>query len=137
MRFRRHIELEKGRLDIAPLIDVVFLLLIFFMLTSSFITQQGIKVNLPGTVSGKSLPREDLLILITDKNQVLVNDIKVTLERLKFKIGAAAKNKTHIMIKSDKEASLGKVVEIWDLCRDAGVTNINIATIHKEIERER
>jgi len=137
MRFKRHIELEKGRLDIAPLIDVVFLLLIFFMLTSTFITQQGIKVNLPGTVSAKSLPREALVILITDKNQVLVNDIKVSLERLKFKIESAARDKSHIVIKADKGAFLGNVVEIWDLCRDAGVANVNIATTHKDLERKK
>ena len=50
-RFKRHIELEHGRLDLAPLIDVVFLLLIFFMLTSSFVIQPSITINLPKAVT--------------------------------------------------------------------------------------
>ena len=58
MRFKRHIELEKGQLDIAPLIDVVFLLLIFFMLTSNFISQKGIRVNLPSALSSKAAIKE-------------------------------------------------------------------------------
>ena len=66
MRFKRHIELKKGQLDIAPLIDVVFLLLIFFMLTSTFISQQGIRVNLPGAVSSKPLLQGDLIIFVND-----------------------------------------------------------------------
>ena len=131
MRFKRHIELKKGQLDIAPLIDVVFLLLIFFMLTSSSMAQQGIRVNLPGAVSSKSLAPEDLIIFITDKDRLIVNDKKVTLEELDSRIKSAAKDKSHILIKADKQASLGKVVEIWDLCREAGITDINIATAQK------
>ena len=129
MRFKCHVELEKGRLDIAPLIDVVFLLLIFFMLTSSFISQQGIRVNLPSAVSSKALPQEALIIFITNKDRVMANEKKVTLKELTSKIKTAAKSKGNILIKADKKASLGKVVEIWDLCRDSGITNINIATM--------
>ncbi len=132
MRFKRHIELEKGRLDIAPLIDVIFLLLIFFMLTSTFISQQGIKVNLPGAVSSKTLPREDMVIVITDSDSVVLNDRDVTIEQLDPRIAKAAVDKSNIMIKADRRASMGKVVEVWDLCRDAGVKNVNIATVHKK-----
>lgn len=131
MRFKRHIELEKGQLDIAPLIDVVFLLLIFFMLTSNFITQEGIKVNLPHAVSSKPLIGGDFVIFISDEDSVVVNDKDISLEELNSKLSIAAKDKTPILIKADKRASLGKVVEIWDLCRDAGITNINIATARK------
>lgn len=132
MRFKRHIELEKGQLDIAPLIDVVFLLLIFFMLTSTFISQQGIRVNLPHAVSSKPLSQEDLVIFITDKDELIINDRRVSPKELDSKIKTAAVDKNHILIKADKKASLGKVVEIWDLCRDAGIANINIATAHNE-----
>lgn len=132
MRFKYHVELEKGRLDIAPLIDVVFLLLIFFMLTSSFISQQGIRVNLPNAVSSLALPQEGLVIFITNKDRLVVNDEKIGLKELNSRIDMAAKEKSRILIKADKKASLGKVVEIWDLCREAGITNINIATAQKD-----
>lgn len=131
MRFKRHIELEKGQLDIAPLIDVIFLLLIFFMLTSSFIAPQGIKVNLPGAVSGKAVAKEGLTIFITEKDEIFVNGAKTAFKKLASKMKRAAKDKSHILIKADKKASMGKVVEVWDLCREAGITNINIATAKK------
>lgn len=131
MNFKRHIELEKGQLDIAPLIDVVFLLLIFFMLTSNFISPQGIKVNLPAAVSSKPVFGEDLIIFITEKEEIFINSKPVRFNELKSRVKKAFKDKTHIMIKADKKASMGKVIEVWDLCRDAGVTNLNIATAQK------
>lgn len=132
MRFKRHIELEKGRLDIAPLIDVVFLLLIFFMLTSGFISRQGIRVNLPSAATAKALPGEDLIVSINSKDQLIIEDKKISIKELGSKIESAAKDKNSIMIKADKKASLGRVVEVWDLCRDGGITNINIGTAPKE-----
>lgn len=134
MRFKRHIELEKGQLDIAPLIDVVFQLLIFFMLTSSFIAPQGIKVNLPGAVSGKTVAKEGITIFVTEKDEILVNGEKAPFKKIVSRIKKAAKDKSHILIKADKKASMGKVVDVWDLCREAGITNINIATARKEEE---
>jgi biopolymer transport protein ExbD len=131
MIFKRHIELEKGQLDIAPLIDVVFLLLIFFMLTSSFISPQGIRVNLPSAVSSKFLPQEDFVISITEKGIVMIDGKKTSLKKLTAKVKVAAETDSRISIKADKETPLGKVVEIWDLCRDAGITNLNIATERK------
>lgn len=131
MIFKRHIELEKGQLDIAPLIDVVFLLLIFFMLTSSFISPQGIRVNLPSAVSSKFLPREGFVISITEKGVVMIDGKKTSLKKLAAKVKVAAETDSRISIKADKKTPLGKVVEIWDLCRDAGITNLNIATERK------
>ena len=131
MIFKRHIELEKGQLDIAPLIDVVFLLLIFFMLTSSFIVPQGIKVNLPNAISSKLLPKEDLVIYITEKGTAMIDDKKLGLKKLKGRVKTAAETNSHISIKADKNTPLGKVIEVWDLCRDAGIRNLNIATGRK------
>ena len=129
MRFTRHLELEKGRLDIAPLIDVIFLLLIFFMLTSSFILQPGIKVNLPDAITSKAIPKDNLEILITDKNHIYVQDARVTLDELRSRFRIASREKMPVLIKADKSASLGKVVDVWDLCREVGISNVNIATV--------
>lgn len=129
MRFKRHLELEKGRLDIAPLIDIIFLLLIFFMLTSSFILQPGIKVNLPGAITAKVIPKENLEILITDKDHIYVSDKRITVKELASRLRMAGRTRVPVLIKADKSASLGKVVSIWDLCRDVGISNVNIATL--------
>ncbi|MBU0571310.1 MAG: biopolymer transporter ExbD [Candidatus Omnitrophica bacterium] len=128
MKFKRTIEIERGHLDIAPLIDVIFLLLIFFMLTSSFIFQPGIRVNLPKAVTSEVLHRELLVIVVTAGNEVYVNERPVDNEELFSRISLAARENQPLLIKADKKANLGKVIEIWDLCRQVEVKQVNIAT---------
>jgi biopolymer transport protein ExbD len=126
----KHMELEHGlkQIDIAPLIDMVFQLLIFFMLTSSFIVQPGIKVNLPRAVTSETVKYENVEIIISGENIAYLSGKVVTTKELKNFIRQLAKRNQGILIKSDKRASLGRVVEIWDMCRDLGITQINIAT---------
>ena len=130
MRFKRNVELEHGlrQIDITPLIDMVFQLLIFFMLTSSFVMQPGIKVNLPKAVTSEIVKFENIEILVSSENITYLNGKVVTTQELKNLLAQAAKRKQSILIKADKRASLGRVVEIWDLCRDLGIVQINIAT---------
>lgn len=128
MKFKRHVELEKGQLDIAPLIDIVFQLLIFFMLTSSFIFQPGIKINLPKAVTSEVIDEKSLIILVTGNNYIYLNDRMITMSELASRLRIAAKENKPLLIKADRRASLGKVVEVWDLCRDEGISQINIAT---------
>ena len=130
MHFKGRMELEHGlkQIDIAPLIDIVFQLLIFFMLTSSFVMQPGIKVNLPKAVTSEVVKYENIEILLTSENVTYLNGKVITLQELKALLKEAAKREQTILIKADKHASLGRVVEIWDLARDLGITQINIAT---------
>jgi biopolymer transport protein ExbD len=123
-------ELEHGlkQIDIAPLIDMVFQLLIFFMLTSSFVVQPGIKVNLPKAVTSETVKFENVEVIISSENITYLNGKVVTTKELKNFIQQLAKRNQGILIKSDRRASLGRVVEIWDMCRDLGITQINIAT---------
>lgn len=130
MRFKGHMELEHGlrQIDIAPLIDMVFQLLIFFMLTSSFVIQPGIKVNLPKAVTSEVVKYENAEIVVSGENVIYLNGKVMTTKELKAFLKQAAKRKQSVLIKSDKRASLGRVVEIWDMCREVGITQINIAT---------
>ena len=130
MRFKRRMELEHGlkQIDIAPLIDMVFLLLIFFMLTSNFIMQPGIKVNLPKAVTSELIKEEALEVSVSAENIVYLNGRVSTIGELKTAISRLAKKNPPILIKADRRASLGRVVEIWDICRESGVSKINIAT---------
>lgn len=130
MRFKGRMELEHGlkQIDIAPLIDIVFQLLIFFMLTSSFIMQPGIRVKLPKAVTSDVVRSENIEIMLTSENVTYLNGKLVTAAELKNMLTQAAKRSQTILIKADKRASLGRVVEIWDLARDIGVSQVNIAT---------
>ncbi len=128
MKFKRKVFIETGHLDIAPLIDIVFLLLIFFMLTSSFIFQPGIKVNLPKAITGEIIQRENLILVIDKNNKVYVEDRIMTEEELRSMLNIARQKAQPILIKADRRASLGEVVRIWDLCRQENIEKINIAT---------
>jgi biopolymer transport protein ExbD len=130
MRFKGRMELEHGlkQIDIAPLIDIVFQLLIFFMLTSSFIMQPAIKVNLPKALTSEVLKYKNIEVMVTSENVTYFNGKIVTLQELKNLFKQAAKRDNSILIKSDRRASLGRVVEIWDMARDLGIVQINIAT---------
>jgi biopolymer transport protein ExbD len=128
MRFKRKVFIEKGHLDIAPLIDVVFLLLIFFMLTSSFIFQPGIRVNLPKAVTSEILHKELLIVVVTEENEVFINERPVERDELVSRITLAARDNKSLLIKADKGADLGKVIEVWDICRQFDIKRISIAT---------
>ncbi len=130
MRFKRHMKLEHGlrQIDIAPLIDIVFQLLIFFMLTSSFVIQPGIKVNLPKAVTSDVVALENIEIIVSGENVIYLNGRVITTDELKKLLKQASGRKQPVLVKSDRRASLGRVVEIWDMCRDLGLTQVNIAT---------
>ena len=135
MQFRRIVrrsQLAKGQIDIAPLIDCVFLLLIFFMLTSNFILQPGIRVQLPRAVTSEVIDSENVVIAVTSQDLIYLNEKPVQIGPLTERLRAAGTEGAHVLIKADRGASVGRVVEIWDLCREIGIAQVNIATSQKE-----
>ena len=136
-RLKRRTEIRKGQLDIAPLIDVVFNLLIFFMLTSNFVFQPGIKVSLPRAVTSEAINSENIIITVTGQDLFFLNEKPITIDDLVVTLKQAAKENTPLLLKADTNASLGRVVEIWDLCRELGIPQINIATNQKVGSKER
>lgn len=128
MKFKRRAFLESGHLDMAPLINVVFLLLIFFMLTSSFILQPGVRVNLPRAVTSEVLVKDTLVVTVTENAEVYVNERPATRDELVSRVKAAAREGRALLIKADKKVGLGKVIDVWDICRQADVKQISVAT---------
>lgn len=130
MRFQRHMKLEHGlrQIDIAPLIDIIFQLLIFFMLTSSFVMQPSIKINLPKAVTSEAARMQRIEIVLSSENVIYFNGKVVTAKELQAILKQAGQRNQSILIKADKRASLGRVVEVWDMARDSGIAQINIAT---------
>ena len=135
MKFKRHIKLEHGleQINLAPLIDVIFLLLIFFMLSSSFISQSGIHVKLPKAVTSDTIAEENFIITISGENVIYWDTAVLTLDELENKLRDLSKNNRPILIKADSRASMGRIVDVWDLCRKLGIERINIATNRGEI----
>ena len=130
-RLKRRTQVEKGQLDMAPMIDVVFLLLIFFMLTSNFVIQPGIKVSLPRAITSEVMSSENLVVTLTGQDLLFLNDRPITINELVAQLKTAASENKSLLLRSDTSASLWRVVEIWDLCRELGISQINIATNQK------
>ncbi len=130
MRFKRHIELEHGlrQIDIAPLVDVIFQLLIFFMLTSSFIIPSGIRVNLPKAVTSQMVKSKSLEIIVSGENVIYIDGKVVNLQELEAILKGFATRNQPLLIKADRRCQLGRVVKVWDMARNLGLSQVNIAT---------
>ncbi|RLB31726.1 MAG: hypothetical protein DRH11_12880 [Deltaproteobacteria bacterium] len=129
MRFRKVRE-EEPRLGLAPLIDVVFLLLIFFMVTSHFHVASGISIRLPKVAQRIYGETGSKVVLVIDRagriylggNRVKIEELGKELKGLTTKKGAF-----HLILQADKDVKHGRVVHIMDLAKKAGVTSIIIA----------
>jgi biopolymer transport protein ExbD len=134
MRFKRNLTIAKGLMDMTPLIDVVLLLLIFFMLSSSFIFNPGVKVDLPEYTSTESLTRSDMVVTITKEGLYLYNDNSILLRELqnRFKQAASENPNARLIIKAANEVPHGVVVRVMVMAKEAGITNQAFATRPRE-----
>jgi len=130
VRFKRHVQWERGLgpIDIAPFVDIVFQLLIFFMLTSLFVFQSGIKVKLPKTITSEVIQEDNLVVTITSEDVMYLGGTVITLKELHTQLSKPANRNRPILIKSDRRSSLGRIIDVWDLCRDLNIEKVNIAT---------
>jgi biopolymer transport protein ExbD len=119
---------EAVPVDIAPLIDVVFLQLIYFMLTSSFVLHPGIRVTLPKAVTSQRLSASNLVITLTKDHVIYWEDQVVTFKELRDKLTRAGGDKP-VLIRADRHAYVEKLIDLWDLCRDIGYREVHIATL--------
>ena len=135
MRFRRPVERRETVFDLMPLIDVIFLLIIFFMLTTSFrAVFQGIKVDLPTTTTPQEKIEENIIISIRKDNRIYLDKTQVTTSKLvsslKKKLGG---KKGLVIVNADKEVRHGKVVEVMDLAKQAGAGRLGILTSYVKV----
>jgi len=128
MKFKRRLRIEKGLIDLTPMVNIFFLLFVFFLFTSSFIFQPGIKVSLPKAVTSEVMQQDNITVTITKLDKIYLEDKQITIDELKSRLKILAKEKTGLLIRADSRAPLGRVVEIWDTCRKEGVSQVNIAT---------
>ena len=129
IRFNEH-EPKRSQLDLTPLIDVVFLLLIFFMLTSCYAKPQ-LPVALPEAESGQVQGQTTVVLTIKADGSIYLAENKVAPEQLSAALAAIYKHKSGsktLEIQSDKVIPFGSVVKILDEAKKAGAENISIAT---------
>lgn len=118
-------------LDITPLIDIIFQLVLFFMVSTTFIAAPGIQVDLPRSSSEVVLQQQDdLNIWMTAAGAVLVNEEPVDEAGLRARLDAAARRdpSTLVIVKADQAVSHGRVVTVMDMARSRGLSRLAIAT---------
>jgi biopolymer transport protein ExbD len=121
----------KMHLDISPLIDVVFQLLLFFMLTSSFITERGIKLNLPQAATGAPQREKLPVVLMIDKQKRIYLDRKeVKLKELSQALTTELESRQTktVVLKADEAVPMGLAVRVMDLARQAKGEDLVVST---------
>ena len=135
MEFERTKQIRM-HLDIAPLIDIVFLLLIFFMLTANFMMQPGIKITLPVAKTAKPQEEQKIIIFISESNEIFLNEQEINVNELKDTLQGKLEevNKKTIILKADEKINLGLAVRVMDIAQEAGSEDVVIATDLKQEE---
>lgn len=119
-------------MDMTPVIDIVFQQLIFFMLTSSFVYQAGVTIHLPKTVASDVTQKESFSVVVSKEGHLYIGPSIVTLQELRGRLDKSRKGNPSVLIRADREAAMGRIVEVWDLCRSQGITQVHIATDTKQ-----
>ena len=132
-KFRRRSGEESDDINISPLIDMVFILLIFFVVTTSFSRETGVEVNKPKAASSQTLSQENIMIAVTSEGTIHVLEKQVDLNQLSVIVKRLASENPdrQAVIMVDRNTRSGDVVDVIDICNLAGVKKVNIAAIKK------
>ncbi|MEM7084269.1 MAG: biopolymer transporter ExbD [Pseudomonadota bacterium] len=120
---------EESSIDITPMLDVVFILLIFFIVTATFIKEPGLKVERPGANTAEVKQKASILIAIGPDNSIWIDrkkkdirDVRPTIERL-----FADNPKGSVVIQADRESKTEILIEVMDAAREANIKDIAVS----------
>ncbi len=118
-----------AEINISPLIDLVFLLLIFFMVTTSFVRETGVEVERPTATTAVSSDNSNILVAVTDQGEVFFDSQRVDVRTVRSHIARAiAENPgAEVIVVADKHSETGVVVRVMDQCRLAGAKRVSLA----------
>jgi biopolymer transport protein ExbD len=131
MRMRRHHSSneDEAGIDLTPMLDIVFIMLIFFIVTSSFIREAGITVQTPSADTAENQPRGNILIAVDangeiwmDGQQVDVRSVRAAVERMRVD-----QPDSSVVVQADRDARSGLVIRVMDQVRLAGVMDVALA----------
>ncbi len=136
---RQHLRNKNGtsEINISPLIDLVFLLLIFFMVTTSFVRETGIEVDRPTASTAVAADSSNILVAVTDDGEVFFDGQRVDVRTVRSHIGRAiAENPgAEVIVVADKNSRTGIVVQTMDQCRLAGAERVSLAAADSGAKR--
>jgi|TARA_B110000003_G_C16645144_1_gene531713 biopolymer transport protein ExbD len=120
---------EEATLDMTPMLDIVFIMLIFFIVTTSFIKETGIEINRPNAATAERDEKGNILVAISENNEVFIDRRKVDIRAIRPNIVRlrAENPEGSVIIQADKASQTGLLVQAMDQIRLAGVQEISIA----------
>jgi biopolymer transport protein ExbD len=122
-------EEEESEVNLTPMLDVVFIMLIFFIVTASFVKEAGIDISRPDAATAERKEKGNILVAITADNQIWVDRRMVDPRALRANIERMHAENPHgsVVIQADEESKNKLLVQVMDAARMAGVKNVSIA----------
>jgi biopolymer transport protein ExbD len=120
---------EEDAVNLTPMLDVVFIMLIFFIVTASFVKEAGIDVNRPSAATAERKEKGNILVAISENNQIWIDRRQVDPRALRANIERMHAENPHgaVVIQADEESKNKLLVQVMDAARMAGVKNVSIA----------
>ncbi len=129
MRRRRVRAKVESEVNMTPMLDVVFIMLIFFIVTASFVKEAGIDITRPSAATAERKERGNILVAITENNQIWIDRRQVDPRALRANIERmhAENPQGSVVIQADEKSENGLLVKVMDAARMAGVKNVSLA----------
>ncbi len=129
MRRRRNFNQDESEVNLTPMLDVVFIMLIFFIVTASFVKEAGIDVSRPPAATAERKERGNIMVAITENDQIWMDRRQVDPRALRANIERlhAENPQGSVVIQADKNSKSGLLVQVMDAARLAGVKNVALA----------
>ncbi len=127
--FQNLVDEEEANIDMTPMLDVVFIMLIFFIVTASFVKEAGIDVNRPEAATAVKKDRANILIAISDAGEIWINKRRIDVRAVQANIERlhAENPQGTVVIQADKKATTETLIKVMDASRAAGVYDVSIA----------
>jgi len=127
--FAKLLEEEETEINMTPMLDVVFIMLIFFIVTASFVKEAGIDVNRPEAATAVKKERANILIAISDKGEIWINKRRIDVRAVQANVERlhAENPQGTVVIQADKKATTDVLIKVMDGARAAGVFDVSIA----------
>jgi len=121
---------EDSSIDMTPMIDVIFIMLIFFIVTASFVKESGIDINRPDAVTSTKKELANILVAINEKDEIWIDKRRIDIRSVRPMIERLHSQNPQgsVVIQADKKSTNEKLIMVMDAARQAGVFNIAIAT---------
>ena len=118
---------DAQEINLTPMLDVVFIMLIFFIVTTSFIKESGVEIERPESSAATARPDAQVMVAITAEDAVWVDGQPVDAHRVGNEVASLGSDEGGVVIQADRQSTTGLLIEVMDAIRDAGVDDVAVA----------